>query len=229
MAKAPERHPLNVPGGFYVENGCCMSCDLPLVIAPSLFAYSQSHCFVKRQPANGVEVSRAVRAAIEAEAVCIRYGGNDPTILRRFAELGEARLCDVQFDENVEPLLRNCTTFGLANGDFESATLVGEALRSYLLGRRKHLGEQFAGKIRSLEETENQISFEYSWYSDDFHRIEIAHFQQPNAKWVIRHDSKIGLSGLIHDWLMSDSRICQVRWHTEEGLSDFQRGTETPW
>ncbi|MEI6526811.1 MAG: hypothetical protein WCP62_12340, partial [Planctomycetota bacterium] len=35
-------HPLNADGDFYVEHGCCTSCDVPMQSAPSLFEYDET-------------------------------------------------------------------------------------------------------------------------------------------------------------------------------------------
>src|SRR6202035_4919756 len=81
----------NAPGPFYVSDGCCISCDLPLREAPGLFAYDgKNHCYVSRQPAGKNDPDTMVYVAWAAETQCIRYRGQDSGILRRFAEhLGE--------------------------------------------------------------------------------------------------------------------------------------------
>jgi hypothetical protein len=78
-------HPKNVPGPFYVLDGCCTACEVPVAEAPELFTFDESnHCYVKRQPRAKDEFDRALRAAWFAELECIRYRGNDAVILRRF-------------------------------------------------------------------------------------------------------------------------------------------------
>ena len=37
MAQDNRPHPMNVPGPFYVLNGCCTACDVPVSEAPDLF------------------------------------------------------------------------------------------------------------------------------------------------------------------------------------------------
>ncbi len=48
------RHPLNVPGDFYVEDGRCVSCLVPFEAVPELLRYEEeaSHCYVCQQPRN---------------------------------------------------------------------------------------------------------------------------------------------------------------------------------
>src|SRR6266480_3008020 len=76
-------HPKNTPGPFYVVDGCCTACDVPVSEAPDLFTYDESnHCYVKRQPRTEEEFDRAFRAAWAAELQCVRYRGDDPAVLR---------------------------------------------------------------------------------------------------------------------------------------------------
>jgi len=93
-------HPSNVPGDYYVEDGCCTMCMLPFNEAPELIGEAKdprgySHCFVKRQPQNEHERAQMVSAIQVAELRCIRYRGNDSRVISRLKEVGEAEACDV--------------------------------------------------------------------------------------------------------------------------------------
>src|SRR4051794_1324807 len=81
----PTRHPLNVSGPFYTC-GRCLACGAPELEAPQLLAklddVNRITHFV-RQPATPEEIEHACRAI---EVCCVgdlRYGGDDPQILRR--------------------------------------------------------------------------------------------------------------------------------------------------
>lgn len=95
-----EPYPDNVDGDFFVENGCCTLCDVPMVEAPDLFAYAfgadgkPDHCYVSRQPTTDVELDKMVAAIRCAELQCIRYRGSDPILLERLSGLGESDICD---------------------------------------------------------------------------------------------------------------------------------------
>lgn len=71
-------HPANVPGPFYVEDGCCISCGVWEEVAPDLLSWlddtddKYSHCFVKRQPETDAEFERMMDAMMVGEADCIR-------------------------------------------------------------------------------------------------------------------------------------------------------------
>jgi hypothetical protein len=89
-------HPANVPGDFYVEDGCCTMCEVPFSEAHDLFGISRYpiHCFVKRQPETPAEVDQMVRAIQFAELKCIRYRGTDRLLQLRLVETGEGETCD---------------------------------------------------------------------------------------------------------------------------------------
>jgi len=53
-------HSQNVPGPFYVEDGCCLLCDVPRSVAPEMFKYTddQTHCFIYRQPESPADLEK---------------------------------------------------------------------------------------------------------------------------------------------------------------------------
>jgi hypothetical protein len=76
-------HSANVPGPFYVEDGCCISCGVWEDVVPDLLAWQEddgefgtvSHCYVKRQPETDVEFERMKLAMEFGEVDCIRVRG----------------------------------------------------------------------------------------------------------------------------------------------------------
>src|SRR4030095_667258 len=112
MGEPPKPHPNNVDGPFYVENGCCLSCDIPKSEAPGHFEYDDDfHCYVSCQPQTQDETTKMIRVAWEAELQCIRYRGTDPDILRRLAELELRDICDIEPPEEIRPVIRNHVRF----------------------------------------------------------------------------------------------------------------------
>lgn len=92
-------HPANVPGDFYVEDGCCTMCQVPFTEAPELFGEYESpqgypHCFVKRQPETSIEVERMLNAIRCAELLCIRYQGSNRQIQLELVEADTGVVCD---------------------------------------------------------------------------------------------------------------------------------------
>ena len=82
MSRKP--HPLNVPGRFYVEDGCCVTCAIPFVKTSDLFAWAPDEdgvpgqCYVKRQPTTDDELERMRWTLAHQELDCIRDGGLPP-------------------------------------------------------------------------------------------------------------------------------------------------------
>lgn len=83
-----KRHPLNAKGDFFVEYDMCLACDAPYSEAPELMAYDENtHCYFKRQPQNPEEVEHAINAVRASCIEVVRYGGNDPEILKKIETL----------------------------------------------------------------------------------------------------------------------------------------------
>jgi len=89
------RFPKNAPGDFYTTgeissdgqwNGSCLQCGLPEIEAPDLLSPltdDDLDTYFVKQPVSDAEIDQAI-AAIEVCCVsAIRYGGNDPDILKR--------------------------------------------------------------------------------------------------------------------------------------------------
>lgn len=95
----PIPHPANVPGDFYVVDGCCTMCEMPFVEAPGLFGTVQDpkgyqHCHVKKQPETPAELEQMLSAIRCAELMCIRYRGTDRLLQFRLIGEGEGVICD---------------------------------------------------------------------------------------------------------------------------------------
>lgn len=91
-------HQKNVPGDFYVEDGCCISCNMPFTVAADLFGSADGeldgHCFVRKQPQSEAELSRMLQAFAVSDLSCTRYKGKDRVIQIRLVEAGEGDQCD---------------------------------------------------------------------------------------------------------------------------------------
>jgi hypothetical protein len=89
----------NVPGPFYVEAGCCVTCAIPVNGAPDVFAWDDeaegSHCFVYRQPRTADGFGKVVEVMKHAEFNCIRYRGSDAAEIRQLRERGLEGQCDL--------------------------------------------------------------------------------------------------------------------------------------
>jgi hypothetical protein len=70
-----DAHPSNVSGEFYVEKDCCSAASRGH-IAPELFAYDDSGCWVARQPSNVSERRKMLKVTEMQELGCVRSRGN---------------------------------------------------------------------------------------------------------------------------------------------------------
>src|SRR5262245_28644026 len=129
-----ERYSKNVPGPFYVEDGCCISCAIPMTEAPELFSMDDNHCYVKRQPETQQEIDKAIEMIWSSELDCIRYAGCDKSILRRLGEAGLADQADDTFAYNFEPRYRDRVTFRwcVEKSKAPGHVKLAESFRSYL-------------------------------------------------------------------------------------------------
>jgi hypothetical protein len=100
-------YPLNVEGDFYVQDGCCLSCQVPFTEAKGHFAWDDEvgHCYVCKQPSTDKEVKKMINAVNVSEVSCIRYAGDDPKVLKRLRALGESDQCDVIESNSIKRFL----------------------------------------------------------------------------------------------------------------------------
>jgi hypothetical protein len=106
------RNPKNAPGPFYVLANSCIACGAPQAEAPELVAgcSSDAGCYFHRQPETPEEVDAAIRATFVSCVQVYRYGGEDPEIRLRLAELGQVSLCDHPL-EGVTEVVRDHVRF----------------------------------------------------------------------------------------------------------------------
>lgn len=124
-APMARRHPLNVIGPFYAEDGGCITCGAPEHEAPTLIASIDEpagHCYFKRQPETLEEVEQAIRAIEVSCCGALRYDGDDERIRAR---VGEALRVD---ESPSEPLRRTSSRFTLTDGAMLLLGAVGVAV-----------------------------------------------------------------------------------------------------
>jgi len=87
--RTPKHDPeaTSVPGDFYVENACCITCGVPQAVAPDLVGWAdeneKDHCRWKKQPSTHAELQQAFAIFDGQEVGCHRYAGIDPEIQQR--------------------------------------------------------------------------------------------------------------------------------------------------
>lgn len=116
MSEEP-RNPKNAAGPFYVVKGQCISCGGPPAEAPGLVTLDDDEgCYFHKQPESPSETNDAIRAILVSCIAAYRYGGTDPSIRRRLAELGHSGQCDHPL-EGHPAILRNHVRFTLPGRD----------------------------------------------------------------------------------------------------------------
>ena len=123
------RYPKNVPGDFYVEEGCCVTCAVPMAEAPEFFEMDDEQCYVVRQPASMQEADYLLNAIGTQEVGCIRYAGEDKSIIVRMVDNGDGDSCD---SPSVLLLLRTIAKFTYAAATPEAF------LRQFVKAAQKH-------------------------------------------------------------------------------------------
>lgn len=125
------RNPRNAAGPFYVLKAQCISCGAPQAEAPGLVTLDDDvGCYFHKQPDTAAEVNDAIRAMFVSCIDAYRYGGTDPTIRRRLAEIGYSHLCDHPL-EGHPVVLRNHVRFSLANAA-EATELARQLLSTFV-------------------------------------------------------------------------------------------------
>lgn len=224
MSPTEKPHKDNVPGPFYVCDGCCISCEIPFVEAPGMFAYDdQSHCYVSKQPQTKNELDKMIRAVLGSEVECIRYTGDDEEINRRLAEAGSGHLSDTPI-EGIKPVSRNYVTFDAV--DAADKLLSNEQLaRSFQRFMRSWDDEYLTHKFTKITSDGETTAFSVAWYKDNFHRLEFKFLGEAEARWLIVSD----ILASIHDWLVSENRFCNIRWYTLDQWQNSKEWQETPF
>jgi hypothetical protein len=97
--ESPSRDPRNVPGPFYAQTYLCLACGLPEAEAPDLLAELNEGNYATyfvRQPETPDEIERACKAIGVCCVNALRYGGTDPSIIRRLGNTAD--YCDHLID-----------------------------------------------------------------------------------------------------------------------------------
>lgn len=228
----PEAHPCNAPGPFYVEDGCCITCGVPHETAPGLFGWTEgdTHCFVRRQPADSEETDAMVRALWSAEVDCIRYRGCDPALLKRIAEFGSAGMCDMD-PGRTRLRFRDRVIFRSRLGEADRAVDLADRFRASLLAQERPYPYQLRPRRRW-----RPAKVIFSWDAGilgkgHFHSVAFAEASGSacfEARLGIWSSATHGLALLVDDWLKGAEAAEQVRWFSADEVGKGGSGFHMP-
>ena len=224
-------------GSFYVRRECCLTCGVPQRIAPELFGWNaEGLCFLLRQPSTKDELDQVVRVLWAQEVGCWRYGGDDPSFLKRLAELGIEEHCDIAPAPSIGRAFRNHVTFRVTSGVRPTAFELAEIFLTYLELQDRALLSSNGSKDRHqwVERAHDRARFSYSWAGGIDHPVEVIRRDEGFREWLIRHSPEEvagsqSVSFDLHDWLTEDDRFSSIRWYTAREWNGGERWHALPW
>lgn len=232
--KMAEAHPDNVPGPFYVENGCCITCGVPFEVAPDMFDWAEgdSHCFVKRQPCNPKQLDRMLHAMWSSEVECIRYRGADPTVARRIVEFGSGDSCDLPVARGRIRVRDQVRFRSLRQGDTPLAAAA--RFRAWLAAESAGSGTPY-----KLKEPRwwNRHTAIFSWdpYGTRFTRFNRVSFfrdkEEDRLTARLRPGRLVaghGLALTVHEWLDEAERASGIVWSSWDERQKGAPGLHMP-
>lgn len=171
----PKRHPRNVPGDFYIEDGCCTSCGVMHIEASDLLGWEENvrlpHCFVAKQPATAEELTCMLDAMFVSDLDCLNYGGTDPDIVDRIAIIGHSGLLDLPPRLHGGSSARSYATFTAEGLPFSirASTLANRFIRQYTSDTsRWHKRE-----AKIVISSHKQAVIRLTWFSAVHHTVTI--------------------------------------------------------
>lgn len=243
MTQESKPHPLNVPGDFYVEDGCCTACDVPRTEAPGLFEMVSNplhHCYVKRQPQTAKEHDQILSAIRCAEMGCIHYCGTDQAIITRLSAMGEMDVCDTTPAPNTELGFRTHITFVVPKPPDLSA--LATSFKSFLIEQQgEYIKTRFPSRFISalfplvslFKSSVNRRQGKYSQFPSPSRSISATSvlYKWNQSHWInvtiemhedcvhVFHDGSDHNTATwnIERWLATHDDLTNVRFYTEDG------------
>jgi hypothetical protein len=234
VAEEP-RNPKNAAGPFYVVKGQCISCGAPRAEAPGLVTLDEDGCYFHKQPETPAEVNAAIRAMSVSCIEVYRYGGDDPNIRHRLAELGYARLCDRPLEGHA--VVRNRVRFSLDQGD--RATNVATALLS-AFERTWPDGKCTRMVGGDAERAEFQYTHSATYGTPRRYIVErvpkpthgtpssVYRAPAPPQVWLLTEDDARHTPIWLHDVLTKTAAV-GIRWFSRVEWEGRQAGQELPY
>ncbi|MCA9095078.1 MAG: ferredoxin [Planctomycetaceae bacterium] len=232
MPEPIKPHPLNVIGDYYVEDGCCTSCDVPRIEAPDLFDMTSKpdcHCYVKKQPNTPEETERMLATIRHAEFDCIRYRGMDPAIFTRIsAANGHHDACDHEPPPEAELGFRTHVTFRFPDSEITQPSVLAIQFRKFLKARferlRKGMVGEMGGTVAHLYRLKwrwwpppDSVVFRFGSSSWETIRFEVLASDSHTIHVFFDDTTIFPFPNLIAEWIKTLPGIQDIRWYTQKG------------
>jgi hypothetical protein len=212
-------HPLNVPGPFYVLDGCCTNCGVPKLFAEANFSLTPDHhCYVSRQPANESELDGMLDVIVNAELACIRYAESDVRVLQRLADAEAAAQCDNPSRVPIRGVIRTYASFRARLEHVEAFTVLAEIQRRLLAMSPDH-------RATEVVQENGSARFTIAWYEDHFHRIEITESPVRPGYFLLRQHGPLALSKSI-DEVLRQGEFQDIQWSPS---ASGEQASPHPW
>jgi hypothetical protein len=165
-----------------------------------------------------------LRVLAAQELGCVRYRGDDVSILRRLAEAGEGSQCDVPLPAGAVTVRRDHVSFKRLDSD---TSLTAHGILDRLVS---YLATQPTGcRTTTIFHDDDGASLSVSWFEDRFHRIELLSPVAPRNRFLMRHLGPPRFSDTLYDWLVADGLFSDVRWQTQSEWQDAGAWHCAPW
>jgi hypothetical protein len=167
-----------------------------------------------------------------AELQCIRYRGNEPTVLRRFAEMELRDVCDIDPPPGVRAIIRNHVRFT----DSSASVVKSSQLLNDFIAHLKTLCNEYVNyRTRRIKTSKRSSSLEFTWYEKHFHPVIFAEVPESSNDWHIEYpligdfgDRGVGVR--IFEWLQfNNDRFTNIRWYTDDDWRNVEPSLSTPW
>jgi hypothetical protein len=236
MAEMRDRHSRNSEGPFYVENGQCISCGAPESETACLISHDEDgHCFFARQPLTEDETSAAIRGVWASCCGAVRYGGDDPQILIRLAELGISSQCDRQPPAGHFQIARNWARFEYSAP--QRALSKRESLRRIIDEIAESMGKLPGSECFHFRCLFNEASFRLRWGkvgSGSGHTVRFTVVHESADQWLLRISGNevahTAFAIQLDKALQAKAEFRRVRWFdTNDGPVGEGAGKRHPY
>lgn len=222
-------HPRNIPGDFFVEDTCCITCGVWELLNTDMIGWDSgpdgSHCFVRRQPVTQREDDVMVEAVVMAEADCFHYQGEDIGILQKLVTLKDASVCESPLAQTLLPIVRRNARLTLPASDPMTAEGLAASLSDFLSSKNKGDVDH---RYEVLRRSPAEVVFR--WHDGDYHRVDITRDVRRAEAFLVVITPRPGyhwahLAATVQPWL--EARAGSIEWLTDDEVRGDGAGAPT--